>query len=105
MKNNYPKYFIQLRALFILIIIAISIFLISNLIQKKNDTRSSALEIASTSKISFKIAFYGVKPESACLSTLKKVKVEVVNVPNSISQLNIETYISPVNGETNNKGD
>ena len=86
-------------------LLAFCLPLATNLVKQSQDDRSRASETASTSKVSFKIAFKGVKPSYSCLSSLTKVKVEVANKTTNTSQSDINTSVTPVSGETNTEGD
>lgn len=85
-------------------LLALSLPLATNLVKQSQDDRSRASE-ASSSRISFKIAFVGLKPSSACLTSLNKVKVEVANKTTNTSQSDINTSLTPVSNETNTNGD
>ena len=84
--------------------LALSLFLITNLVQRSSDDRSRASE-TDQSKINFKIAFKGLKPESACSTSLKTVDLNIVNVTKKVYQSQISTSMTPVTGEINKSGD
>ncbi len=87
--------------------LAISLPLITNLVQKSQDNRSSASE-AGNIKISFKFSIEGVKPienNSLCLNNSNQVTFDLKNVTYNSSQTNITTTFSPVVGEVNTNGD
>ncbi len=94
----------QFSVLILMSFLALSLPLATNLVKQSQENRSRATDV-STSKVSFKIAFKGIKSSSSCLTSLNKVTVEVANVPTNTYQSNINTSITPISGETNNNGD
>ena len=85
---------------------AISLPLATRLVSQPQDDRSQAAEaITSSSQVSFKLAFKGVKSNYTCLSSLTKIKLEIANVPTNTYESNINASITPVSGETNTNGD
>ncbi len=102
----------QFWVLFLMSFLAFFLPLSIKLINQHQDNRSQATE-GSTSKISFKIAFIGIKPKYTdtqhdnynCLSSLKNIKIEVANKPTNTFQSNINAPLTPVSGETNKNGD
>jgi len=95
----------HLPTLILISLLALSLPLLTSLVNKRLDDRSKATEELSNSKVSFKIAFKGIKPNYSCLPSLNKISLEVVNVTNRAYQSNIEVPITPVAGETNQDGD
>ena len=91
-------------SLLILSFLALSLPLATNLVQRSSDDRSRATETDKT-KINFKIAFKGLKPESSCSASLKTVDLDIVNITKKVYQPGIGTSINPVAGETNSDGD
>ena len=91
-------------SLLILSFLALSLPLATNLVQRSSDDRSRATETDKT-KINFKIAFKGLKPESSCSTSLKTVDLDIVNITKKVYQPGIGTSINPVAGETNSDGD
>ena len=94
----------QFSVLILMSFLAVSLPLATNLVKQSQDDRSRATE-TSTSKVSFKIAFKGVKPSSNCLVSLNNIKVAIGNVSTNFYQSDINASITPVSGETNNNGD
>jgi hypothetical protein len=105
MDKPIKQYRSQFSLLLLMSFLALSLPLATRLVQQNQDERSKAAETTSTSRVSFKIAFSGIKPSSNCLSSLNKVIVEVANKSTSIYQSNIEASFTPVSGETNSEGD
>ena len=95
----------RLLVLVFISLLALSLPVLTSLVSKRLDDRSKATEETSNSKISFKIAFSGIKPNYSCLSSLKTINMEVVNVTNRAYQSNIEASLTPVTNETNKDGD
>ena len=90
--------------LFLLIsFLALSLPLVTSLVQRSQDDRSKAAE--SDIKVNLKIAFKGLKPESTCSTSLKSVDLNIVNITKKVYQSAIGTSIVPVIGETNSDGD
>jgi len=96
--------FSQTLVLLLMFFLALSLPLATNLVKQSQDDRSRATD-TSTSQVSFKIAFAGVKPSSTCLTSLNKVKVEVANKPTNTFQSDINALLTPVSNETNKDGD
>lgn len=94
----------QFLILIFMSLLAVSLPLSTRLVQQSQDQRSHAAE-TSTSQISFKIAFKGIKPSANCLGLLKNVKVEIANVSTNNFQSNVDASITLAGGETNNNGD
>ena len=94
----------QLFTLLVISFLALSLPLVTMLVLKSSDDRSSATE-TDRSKINLKIAFKGLKPESTCSASLKTVDLDLVNVTKEVYQPGIGTSITPVVGETNPDGD
>ena len=94
----------NLKTLFLISLLALSLPLATNLVQRSSDDRSRATETDKT-KINFKIAFKGLKPESSCSTSLKTVDLDIVNITKKVYQPGIGTSINPVAGETNSDGD
>ncbi|MCW1948994.1 MAG: hypothetical protein KIH89_000910, partial [Candidatus Shapirobacteria bacterium] len=64
--------FSQLFVLICMSFLALSLPLATNLVKQSQDDRSQATD-TSTSKLSFKLAFKGVKPSYNCINSLNKV--------------------------------
>ena len=94
----------NLKTLLFISLLALSLPLATNLVQRSSDDRSRATETDKT-KINFKIAFKGLKPESSCSASLKTVDLDIVNITKKVYQPGIGTSINPVAGETNSDGD
>ena len=94
----------NLLTLIFISLLALSLPLATNLVQRSSDDRSRATETDKT-KINFKIAFKGLKPESSCSASLKTVDLDIVNITKKVYQPGIGTSINPVAGETNSDGD
>jgi predicted esterase len=94
----------NLKTLIFISLLALSLPLATNLVQRSSDDRSRATE-TDKSKINFKIAFKGLKPESSCSASLKTVDLDIVNITKKVYQPGIGTSINPVAGETNSDGD
>ena len=94
----------NLKTLLLISLLALSLPLATNLVQRSSDDRSRATETDKT-KINFKIAFKGLKPESSCSTSLKTVDLDIVNITKKVYQPGIGTSINPVAGETNSDGD
>ena len=73
-----------------------SLPLATKLVLKIQDDRSKATEETSDTKLSFKIAFRGVKPEYSCLSSLNNIDLDIVNVTSKNYQSDIGTSIVPI---------
>ncbi len=94
----------QLSLLLLISFLALSLPLATNLVKQSQDDRSRATD-TSTSKVSFKVAFKGVKPSSTCLTSLTKIKTEVVNKSTNTFQSDINASLTPISNETNKDGD
>ncbi len=99
-KNGFSQTFVLIG----MFLVVLCLPLATNLVKQSQDDRSRAEE-SSSSQISFKISFTGVKPSSSCLSSLSQVKVELANKPTNVSQSEIKALITPVSNETNAQGD
>lgn len=95
----------QINTLVLMVFLALSLPLLNNLVSSNQDNRSKATEEASTSKVSFKIAFKGVKPSYSCISNLNNIRVNIVNISTKTYQSGIKSSVTPIIGETNKDGD
>ena len=95
----------RLPILIFMSFLALSLPVVTKLVLKIQDDRSKATEETSDTKLSFKIAFRGVKPEYSCLSSLNNIDLDIVNVTSKNYQSDIGTSIVPISGETNQDGD
>jgi len=96
--------FSNFKTLLFISFLALSLPLATNLVLRSSDDRSSATE-TDKSKISLKIAFKGLKPESKCSTSLKTVDLDIVNVTAKAFQSDIGTSMTPIAGEVNQNGD
>ena len=94
------KYFV-LIGMFLL-----SLFLPLSFILVKDRQNGQVLaDQSNISRISFKVAFEGVKSSSTCLTSLNKIKTEVVNKSTNTIQSDIDASLTLITNETNNNGD
>ena len=100
----FTKNSFNFKTLLLISLLALSLPLATNLVQRSSDDRSRATE-TDKSKINLKIAFKGVKPESTCSASLKTVDLDIVNITKKVYQPGVGTSITPVVGETNPDGD
>ncbi len=108
-KNGFSQIFVLLG----MFLLALSLPLATNLVKQSQDDRSRASETASTSKVSFKIAFKGVKPSYldntgnfyTCFDQLDNFFLEIVNRSKKIYQNDISYSFKKIDGETNKNGD
>ena len=93
----------SLLILFFISFLALSLPLVTKLVQQSQDDRSKAAE--SDTKVNLKIAFKGVKPDYPCLSSLNKIDLDIVNATTKAYQSETGISITPAIGETNKDGD
>lgn len=63
-----------------------------------------AASVTPVAKVSFKLAFAGIKPSAVCLSSLGNLKVEVANIPTNSYQGSLTTAVTPISGSVDSKG-